>query len=106
MNSRYYARPFVPPQEGILKGVVNLGEVVDVNAFGCRLELHIAKGRSVFKLVADTEKIARDWAALIKMEAHLSGLDNPLNKAVQESCRKFLSPVYTSSFLWFVLPEN
>eukprot|EP00041_Stephanoeca_diplocostata_P021400 m.497879 g.497879 ORF g.497879 m.497879 type:complete len:400 (+) comp21818_c1_seq3:220-1419(+) len=83
----YYARPFVPPQKGILKGVINLGEVVDVNAFGCKLELHIAKGRSVFKLVADTDKIARDWAALIKMEAHLSGLDNPLNKAVQDTCR-------------------
>lgn len=78
--------PFIPPQKGVIKGVINLAEVVDVNAFGSRLEIKVARGRSTYKLLADSEKIASDWSTLIRREAHVSGLSNPLNARVQELC--------------------
>lgn len=88
----YYALPFIPPQKGALKGVINLAEIVDVNAFGARLEIKVARGRSAYKLLADSEKVARDWAALIRIEAHTSGLANPLNAAVQKATTTAAAP--------------
>eukprot|EP00040_Diaphanoeca_grandis_P037040 m.239431 g.239431 ORF g.239431 m.239431 type:complete len:424 (+) comp33745_c3_seq3:83-1354(+) len=94
----YYVRPFVPPAKGEIKGIINLAEVVDVNSFGARLEIKVARGRSTFKLLADSDKIAHDWSSLIRMEAHTSGLNNPLNQNVQKACgtnTKTEDPLYT-----------
>lgn len=81
----YYTKPFVPPQKGQVKGVVDLTTVVEVNATGNKLELAIFKGRKPFKLTADSPKIAEDWAKLLRLEANLSGLDNPLQHMVDEA---------------------
>jgi hypothetical protein len=52
-----------PPttQIGELKGVIDLVTVVDATNVGKKIEIKVAKGRSTYKLIADNEKIARDW---------------------------------------------
>lgn len=62
------ASTFATLQIGELKGFVDLVKVVDINAIGRKLELKVAKGRGTYKLIADTEKIARDWAKLVRAE--------------------------------------
>eukprot|EP00039_Didymoeca_costata_P022585 m.4791 g.4791 ORF g.4791 m.4791 type:complete len:379 (+) comp3103_c0_seq1:40-1176(+) len=82
----YYSKSFIPPARAPLKGIIKLSEVTSVDCIGKRIEIGIAKGRVPFKLAADDEKTARDWSKFIKHEAHTMGIDNPLNRAVQEAC--------------------
>jgi hypothetical protein len=41
--------------------VIDLVTVVDATNVGKKIEIKVAKGRSTYKLIADNEKIARDW---------------------------------------------
>lgn len=61
--------------------------VVDATHTGNKIEIRITKGRSPYKLVADSEKIAKDWCKMIRMESQNAGLDNPLQKLVTDACK-------------------
>eukprot|EP00041_Stephanoeca_diplocostata_P008242 m.119465 g.119465 ORF g.119465 m.119465 type:complete len:131 (-) comp17236_c0_seq1:248-640(-) len=64
----YYKSAFIPPAKAKRAGSVRLDDITGISSAGPVLEISVAKGRNMFRLVAESEAESAKWAYLIKME--------------------------------------
>eukprot|EP00035_Acanthoeca_spectabilis_P026601 m.463419 g.463419 ORF g.463419 m.463419 type:complete len:224 (-) comp23026_c0_seq1:68-739(-) len=63
----YYEHAFIPPRTAKRKGAINLNNITGVSSSETKLEISVAKGRRMFRLYAETEIDAGNWACILKM---------------------------------------